>query len=167
VADVAHKSTSPLITMRPKIQQWYIYSVAVVLFITSVAKLIAATGYVQMLSYPDPIIPLTNKQLFRLTSVMELMLSAFLLMKSNWRRLKLLAIAWLAIAFMSYRLLLLWYDYPNLSDCLGNINDTIAISPRVLTPLMIALSLWLLVGSSLFLILDYIPKTILSSKTDK
>jgi glucose dehydrogenase len=140
--------------MNKKIQDGFIYSVAVILFVTAAAKIFSAAGTAEVLSYPDPLVHLPNRQVFYMMGGMELIISAFLLMKTEGQRIKLALIAWLATVFLAYRAGLWWQGDPNLCDCLGNLNEKLPISPRTTNCVMLAVLAWLLAGSYLLLIVE-------------
>jgi hypothetical protein len=141
--------------MGGKIQQYFIFSVAVILFITATAKIVSATGTAEALSHPDPLIPLSNRQVFYMTGGIEIIISAFLLMKRDAQGIKLSLIAWLATTFLVYRAGLWWAGAPNLCDCLGNINAEVSISPQTIHYITLILLAWLLMGSGLLLIFNW------------
>lgn len=151
--------------MNRKIQDNFIYSAVVILFVTAAAKIFSATGTVQALSYPDPLLPLPHRQVFYMVGGIELIISAFLLMKNEGQRIKLTLIAWLATNFLIYRAGLWWSSAPNLCDCLGNLNEKLPISPRTINFVMLAVLVWLLLGSYLLLILDHFGHRMASSTT--
>jgi hypothetical protein len=142
--------------MSRKIQGFFIFSAAVILFVTAAAKIYGATGTAEALGNSDPLIPLSNRQVFYLVGGIELFISAFLLVKDESQGLKLSVIAWLATNYLVYRAGLWWMGMPNFCDCLGNLNEKLFISPRILNHSMLALLVWLVVGSYLLLILDWL-----------
>ena len=89
--------------MNKRIQNNFIYSAAIIFFVTAAAKIFSATGTAQALSYPDQFISLTNRQIFYTMGGVELVISAFLLMKNEGQKIKLCLIAWLATNFLVYR----------------------------------------------------------------
>ena len=140
--------------MNRKFQNNFIYSAAVIFFVTAAAKIFSATGTAQALSYPDQLVPLTNRQAFYMAGGVELIISAFLLMKSEGQKIKLCLIAWFATNLLVYRAGLWWEGAPNLCDCLGSLNEKLPISPRTVNYVMLAALAWLLLGSCLLLIFD-------------
>jgi len=90
---------------------------------------------------------------------LELLASAFLLLKNGGQGVKLNLIAWLATTLFLYRVGRLWMDAPNLGDCLANLNDQIPVSPRINTWVMLAVLAWLLLGSYGLIILDGLGRT--------
>jgi len=144
--------------MNPRRQDQFLYSVAVLLFITAVAKLYSATGTARALDYPDALLPLTNRHVFNLVGALELGLSAFLLMKSGQQSLKLWLLLWLAVNFLVYRAGLWSQGSPALCDCLGNLNEKLPLSPRLINAVMLVVLAWFGAGSALLLGLDYFSR---------
>jgi hypothetical protein len=149
--------------MNRKIQDSFIYSVAVILFVTASAKIFTATSKAQALRYPDWLFTLSNRNLFYVTGGIELAISVFLLMKNGGQRIKLALIAWLSTLFLAYRAGFWWQGVPNLCDCLGNLNQKLPVSPRTVNFVMLAVLIWLFVGSYLLLIVDIFSQSRLSS----
>jgi len=141
-----------------KIQNRFIFSAAVILFVTAVAKIFSATGPAQALSYPDPVLPLTNRHVFYLVGGIELVVSAFLLIKNGCEKIKLCLVAWLAVNFLIYRLGLQAQGSLIACDCLGNFNDKLPLSPRATGWFMFATSIWLFLGSVGFLTHSYLRR---------
>lgn len=141
--------------MNKKVWDCYFFSVAVILFVTAVAKIFSATGSADALQKPDPGIPLSNRQVFYLVSALELALSAFLLLRQGNQMLKASLIAWLSTNYLAYRAVLWWTGAPIFCDCLGNLNDKFFISPQIINLVMLALLAWLMAGSCVFLSLEW------------
>ena len=140
--------------MNKKFSDYYIFSAAVLLFVTAAAKLFAAAGTGAPLNDSDTVFQLSNRQVFWLAGGLELGLSAFLLMKEGWPGVKLMLIAWLATGFLLYRAGLWFLGAPSLCVCLGNLNAQFPLSPRFTNVIMLAGLTWLLAGSGLLLLRD-------------
>jgi hypothetical protein len=138
-----------------KIQGFFIFSVAVILFVTAAAKIYSATGTADALGDSDPLIPLSNRLVFYLVGGLELLISAFLLVKDGSQTLKLSLIAWLGTNYLVYRAGLLWMGLPNFCDCLGNLNEKLSISPVILNHVMLSALVWLMAGSYSLLVIDW------------
>jgi len=106
--------------MNKKIQERFIYSAAVILFITGAAKLVSSLGAAETLDHPDSLLILSHRHILLLLSMVELGLSAFFLLGRN-AKMKIALIAWLATNFLMYRVGLWWMGAPNLCNCLGNL----------------------------------------------
>ena len=86
-----------------KLTGWFITSVAVILLITGLAKLISAFGTSEILTLPDPILRLSFRNLMLAGGTFELFVSAFCFFKREQRILSLSLMAWTATAFSVYR----------------------------------------------------------------
>jgi len=82
--------------MSRKTGDYFVFSAAVILFVTAAATVFSATGSAGTLAYHDPLIPLANRQVFLLAGGLELLISAFLSMNYENQRINLALIAWLA-----------------------------------------------------------------------
>ncbi len=139
--------------MNRKVGEYYIYLAAVALFFMAMVELSGAISAAQMLDKPDPLLPLSNRLVLLLVGVVELLLSAYLLLgKYGWAKPGLTA--WLATDLLVYRLGLWRAGAPNFGDCVGNFNGWLSISPRVLHVIMVAALGFLIIGSYTFLIMD-------------
>jgi hypothetical protein len=69
--------------------------------------------------------------------------------------LKLALVAWLATNFLSYRIGLWWMSAPNLCNCLGNLNQYLSVSPRVLNAAGFAALGWMLIGSYALMLAEW------------
>jgi hypothetical protein len=134
-----------------KPQAFFIFSAAVILFITGAAKLFTALGAAGALDQPDSLLILSHRHIFLLMSGLELGLSAFLLMGRN-TKMQLALVAWLATNFLMYRIGLWWIGAPDLCNCLGNLNQYLPVSPRILNAAALVALGWLLVGSCTLMI---------------
>jgi hypothetical protein len=143
------------ICWREKLEAWFFYFTAVILFVTALTKLFGAMGITAFLAQPDPLLPLSNRQMMILLGSMELFLSAFLLL-GRGNCLKHGLTAWMAANFLVYRLGLWWLGGANLCNCLGNINHLLPVAPRVLNEILYAIIGFMLIGSCGFLLQNYI-----------
>jgi len=141
--------------MNKKIQERFIYSAAIIFFVTATAKLLSTRSTALALEIHDPILFLTHRHVFYLMGGIELVLSAFILMGQN-QRMKLALTAWLATNFLVYRIGLWWYGEPNLCNCLGNLADYLPLSPWAVNVAAFAALSWLIIGCYLFLLLNWL-----------
>jgi|SRR6185437_5996548 len=141
--------------MDQRIQESFVFSAAVILFIAAAAKFATAFGDVSMLDKLDPLLFLSNRNVLKLVGGTELALSAFLLLSKN-SHLKLILIAWLATTFLAYRIGLQWSAAPYFCNCLGNWNEKLFVSSRLLNWLSLTFLGWLLGGSYLLLLKNLI-----------
>ena len=142
--------------MCKKIQDGFIFSAAIILFIAAAGKVYGAAGTADALNSPDPLIPLSTRYLFLATAFFDLFLSAFFLVKGGNQTLKLSAIAWLASNYLCYSIALWWNGSPNYFDCLSYLNGSLFLSPRVLSAVGLATLIWLAAGSYSFLFLGWL-----------
>jgi hypothetical protein len=132
--------------MNTKIHAYFVFSSAVILFVTGAAKLFSALGAAQALDQPDSLLSLSHRHIFMIMGGLELGLSAFLLMSRN-PKMQLALVAWLATNLLVYRIGLWWISAPDLCNCLGNLNQYLPVSPRILNVAALTALGWLLVGS--------------------
>jgi hypothetical protein len=132
--------------MNRKIQNWFLFSTAVILFVTAAFILLSATSKVPILNAPDPILTLSNRRVFFLVSGLELAVSAFLLLVRN-SQIRLLLTAGLAVSLLAYHVGLAHYREPNLFVCLGNFTDWVTLPPRILNGVTLTVLGWMLLGS--------------------
>jgi hypothetical protein len=140
--------------MSKRIQDGYIYSTAVILFVTAAIKFFSAAGNAPVLNWLDPLLPFSNRQVFIFGGTVELGISVFLCLGSE-RISKTMLIGWLAVIYLIYRLGLWWAGAPSLCHCLGNLSDRFPISPLALDRIVWAVLGWLCVGSCCFLVLEW------------
>ena len=137
--------------MNTRLQDAYIYATAGMLFFTALVKFTSLPGTAPILDWLDPLLPLSNRMVFLLGGLLELGLSAYLFLGVD-RPAKILAIGWLALIYLIYRLGLWWAGAPGLCHCLGNLTDRYPISPVMLNRITWILLGWLLLGSHAFVI---------------
>jgi hypothetical protein len=140
--------------MLERARGWFIWSAAVILFMTAAAKLVSAADHVPTLMRMDPVLNISNRHFFLLAGLLELAVSAFLLTGRN-DRMKLMLIAWLATNFALYRAGLWWNHSAHLCSCLGNLAEMIPIRPRLLDGVLWGALGWMGVGSYGFLLLGW------------
>ena len=129
-----------------RIHDGYIYSTAVILFVTAMILFSSALGSAPILDWLDPLLPFSNRRVFVLAGIMGLGFSAYLFLE-NERGTKIMSIAWLAIIYLIYRLGLWWAGAVDPSKYLGIFNDQYSISPEVVNRIAWVWFGWLFVGS--------------------
>jgi hypothetical protein len=138
-----------------KVEAYFAYSVAVIIFIAALTILLAAFGNNGALDQPDPLLFLKNRIVFFLAAAFEIILSAFLLVgKDNW--LKLILVAWVATTFLAYQLGVWWINGPNVYTCLGNLTSALPVHPRTLNEIIFVLLGYFLLGAYVLLALNWI-----------
>ncbi len=129
-----------------RIQDGYIYSTAVILFVTALILFSSTRGAAPILDWLDPLLPFSNRHIFVLAGTLELGLSAYLFLGSE-RGTKTMCIAWLAIICLIHRLALWWAGAPDLCSSLGDLTSQFPIAPETLNRITWGWLDWLLVGS--------------------
>ena len=140
-----------------RIQEWFVFSAAVLLFVTAACVLLGATSNVSLLDRADPILPLPSRLLFGLVGGLELALSAYLLLGRDMLK-KLLLVAWLAACALVYHFGLASSGEANLLVCLGNLTDRIPVRPNTLNWIVPGTLGWLLLGSGVLLVVDWVAR---------
>jgi hypothetical protein len=136
-----------------RLQEYFIYSVGVLFFMTALLRVIVAVGSNRLLGYVDPLLHLTNRNALLAEAGLEFALSAYLLMGQN-RWLRLMLTIWLSTVLIGHHLALTWYSGPYPLSCLGNITDWCTVSPRILDKVWYAVYGLPLGGSYLAVVLN-------------
>jgi hypothetical protein len=126
--------------------RWFLYSAAVVLFLTAAAKYISSFGHGTILQARDPLIGLQFQDLFRIIGGIE---TAVALVCIFSRRIWLAEglVAWLATSFLAYRIGLVAVGYHRPCSCMGNLTDALHIPPQTADTAMKIILAYLLIGS--------------------
>jgi hypothetical protein len=133
-------------------RRFFIWSVIAILFLTSIAKLVSATGSARVLELPDPLLGISNRHLLWAGGLLETLLMMVLLISSR-PVLQLALIAWLGSIFAVYRVGILAMAPPKYHcPCLGTVTQKLGLSPAVADQIMLVLLLYLLLGSLVFLL---------------
>jgi hypothetical protein len=125
---------------------WYLYGAGVILALTGGAKLWSACGHVNLLTVVDPVVGIQFKYLMLAVGAAELAVAASCLL-TRAHRLAGALVAWIATGFSIYRLGLWWIGWKKPCGCLGNLTDTLHISPHTADILINMLLAYLLIGS--------------------
>lgn len=132
----------------------FIKSAVVILVMTSVLKVIAATGEQGLLGAKDPLFYfLTTRQLMILTAVIEIGL-VILLTRPIQAIHKVLLIGTLSTSFAFYRIVLLLIGYRGPCACLGRLTAWMGLSDSQVMVLTGGLVAYLLFGSYICLYKD-------------
>jgi hypothetical protein len=132
-----------------KIEIWltrFVRSAGVILFVTSLSKIISTHGHSKILQVEDPILHMSFSHLILLAGIIELMISAICLWTKNLK-IGLATITWIAAVFTVYRSSLVYIHWHKACPCLGNLTDVLHISPDVASQFMIIITGYLLGGS--------------------
>jgi len=116
------------------------------LVVTGLAKVFSATGPSRALDLAGPLLGIPFRHLLLLVGLLELGIAFFCLFTDRLK-LSLVAVAWLSINFLVYRLGLWSIGWHKPCGCLCNLTDLLHISPTVADNLMKGLLAFLLFGS--------------------
>jgi len=146
----AGRSGNCIENMNRQIHKYFVHPAAVLLFIMALASLYSASGTsgadTFVMDQRDPLLFLKYRHVFLAAGVLELLLSAYLLMGCGlWT--KLLLAAWLSTCLLVYRLGFRFTGEPNIYDYLGDIPARFFISAHVFDLVMLVVLGWLSIGS--------------------
>lgn len=131
------------------LKAFFLYSSALVLIVTGLAKFFSASGDVKLLHTPDPLLHFNYGILVPAVAAYELAVAAVLLL-SRCEKLKFLSLLWLSLNFMLYRLGYWFVGLPlEHCKCLGNLTDTLGLNPKLVQAALQVLVLYLFAGSAL------------------
>jgi hypothetical protein len=133
----------------------FLWSAAVIVFVTAALKVITALGDATILARRDPLFWfLTNRQVLVLASVLELFVIGILSSKRANRFWKIAAVAWLATSFVGYRVHLWSIGFQGGCNCAGSLGEWLNISSKTMNQLMRFQLAFLFIGSYAFLALE-------------
>jgi hypothetical protein len=132
--------------METKPIRFFLFSAGGVLLITAVAKIVSSFGGAHILQNGDPLFGIYFRNLFWIVSALEIGVA---LICFFGKRILFQAglVAWLATAFVAYRLGLVWIDWHKPCSCLGNLTDALHIPPQTADTAMKIILAYLLIGS--------------------
>ncbi|HKW30921.1 MAG TPA: hypothetical protein VJT54_16430 [Verrucomicrobiae bacterium] len=132
--------------MQARFIRFFIFSAAVLLFATSIAKLISVFGKSHILETHDPLFEVSYRNLLLIAGAFEFATSLVcFLVKSNIMRVGL--VAWLATVFLMYRIGMPFVGYQQPCPCLGSLTGEIHISSQTANTVAKVILSYLLVGS--------------------
>ena len=129
-----------------KWSRWFVLSAGGVLLITGLAKIVSAFGKAKVLQNTDPVFGISFAYLMLSVGILELAVSGVCLLTRK-QSLGLGLTAWLSTCFLAYRGGLWYLGWQRPCSCLGNLTDTLHISPHVADVAMKIVLAYLLVGS--------------------
>jgi hypothetical protein len=129
-----------------KLNRYFIYTAGVILCITAIAKIISVFGTQEILMQPDPLIGLSFHRLLLIAGIVELIIGCLCLFTKKIKLSNLL-VAWLSTCFTVYRIGLWAINWRRPCHCLGNLTDTLHISPQTADAAMKIILAYLLIGS--------------------
>src|ERR1700722_9295494 len=140
--------------MKRQIRECFVRLAAILWFITSLASLYGASGPTKInhlvLNQMDPAVPLTNRHVLLIFGILQLLLSAYLLIGQNLL-VKLVLTICLAFMLLCHRVDLWWSGHTNICEYLGGVPEQLLISPEKYRMLIVAIPLSLLLGSLVLL----------------
>ncbi len=127
-------------------------SIAVILSVVAIPKLISFSGSSMLLLERDPIITLRFANLLLLAAALEffvVIICAFRLLIE-----KLMEITFLSSIIIAYRVGLVWVGWTKPCNCLGNMGDALPISPESTDNFMKFLLGFMFSGGVLFILMN-------------
>jgi hypothetical protein len=122
--NIAHRNV-----VREKLTGSFVGSAVVILAVTAVIKLAAATGEARILAQADPLLAFfSNRQMMILAALLEAFVVGVILWEPDRFRQAAL-VAWIGTVFLAYRLGLWWIGHEGACPCLGNVTRSIGLSP--------------------------------------
>jgi hypothetical protein len=139
------------------VQYYFIFSAALILLVTSIAKLFTAfnpPGVVGILDIKDPVLGIKNRDLMFCAGLLELVVTLVLFFgKKNLP--KLILITWLGTNFALYRLMFLLAAPGKPCPCLGNFADVVHIDRSDLHAILTFFTGYFLLGGISMLFLEW------------
>ena len=131
--------------MRISLHRVFVLSAIVILTLTAAAKLFSTTGTAGILNEPDPLLPMTYRQMLLCAAILELAAAGYLAVNRN-RLVNYLSIIWLSITFILYRVGLWLVGVDDYCLCLGTVTARLRIEPAAVDHVLKAVILYFLVG---------------------
>jgi hypothetical protein len=126
--------------------QWFVSSAGVMLAVTGLATVWTAFGTVKLLTVDDPILGLPFRELLLAVGVVEIAIAWFCFFGKR-PVLTTTLVAWFATNLLLYRVGLSWVGWHKPCSCLGNLTDTLHLSPQTADNIMKVVLAYLLIGS--------------------
>ena len=131
---------------RKPLTKAFIVSGWVILAITGIAKVWSGFGNSKLLAVADPILGIQFGHLMLAVGTAEIVI-ALVCFFSQRQTVALGLVAWLATNIVFYRVGLWWMDWHRPCSCLGNLTDSLHISPQLADNIMKVVLAYLLLGS--------------------
>jgi len=125
---------------------WFIRSAVAILAVFGTAKIWSAFGGTKVLAAIDPITQMQFGHLMFVVGVAELGVAGVCLFSKS-QKVSLALVAWLSTAFLTYRLGLWWIGWARPCSCMGNLTDSLHLSPETADIIVKATLTYLLTGS--------------------
>jgi hypothetical protein len=137
-----------------KIRKLFLFSVALLLFATAVAKIIAIAQHKKFLDVPDGVIPNVTILFSTVVAVVLEVIVAFGALLGG-KTISLVAPLWLVFTFTTYRLTASALHVPHPCPCLGRMLDWSGLSNEMLDLIPILILAYIGVGCVVMLILNW------------
>ncbi|MFO1477278.1 MAG: hypothetical protein U1F98_11565 [Verrucomicrobiota bacterium] len=131
--------------MKRSIRLFVIVS-GVILFVTGIAKLIAAGGPAMVIGFHDPILKISYRAELITAGTLELIIAFLCLAGGRRVGLQLWTIAWLSANFAIYRFGRWWLGIHHCL-CFGTIPEALGLSPEAADRILCSIIGFLLIGS--------------------
>jgi hypothetical protein len=125
---------------------WFAMSAASILLITGLAKIVSGLGSAKILTYHDPLLLMSFRQLLLLAGIVELTISIVCVFEKK-PKVSIMLLLWISLVFCSYRVGLYWIGYHRPCPCMGNLTDDLHLSPQIANLIMTGVLAYLLSGS--------------------
>jgi hypothetical protein len=125
----------------------------VVLCLSGFAKVWSAIGASIIPTQTEPIGGVRIDRLLLIAAVLEFSVVALCIFRSVI--VGLLAVAWLSLVILAYRIALWWVGWEKPCGCLGNLTDALHMSPQLADNIMKGVLAFMLLGSVSLLILHW------------
>ena len=133
-------------SLRMKYPKIIIYSSAVLLFVTAVAKIISGFGSSRILERNDPLFQLSYRNLFLIAGILELGVAGYCILGRHIV-MRIGVVAWISTVIFVYRIGVMWVGYQKSCPCLGTLTGALRISPQTADTAMQITLAYLLLGS--------------------
>lgn len=126
-------------------------SAACILSVAGLLKIISVSGEARGLSLLDPLLQLTNRQVFLIVGIFEVALAVCLIIGRN-STLQLLSLAWFSTVLVAYRVIIWWKGIVRPCGCLGAASDWFPWLSKHQDRLMQFALMYLFIGSYFLLV---------------
>jgi hypothetical protein len=124
----------------------FLWSAGLLFVMTAIAKFVSASGSAPILLNPDRLLGIPFGTVFWIVGGIETVVAFFCFFGKS-PVLQTGLVAWLATNFVVYRIGLKWVGYHKPCSCLGNLTDSLHISPEAADTAMKVVLGYLLIGS--------------------
>jgi hypothetical protein len=122
---------APNSVIRRNVPVYFTASAVLILAITAVLKVLAASGKARILAQPDPLLVFfSTRQTMISAALLELAVVGLILWERDRLR-QVALVAWIGTVFLVYRAGLWWVGHEGACPCLGNVTRSIGLSPTM------------------------------------